>query len=424
MIELLLFLLLPVAAASGWWAARQSDQAHARSLRGRGAAGLRPDPSFFRGLNYLLDEQPNKAIDVFLKLAEVDGETVETHLALGSLYRRRGEVDRAIHIHQRLLAQSNLSREQRGYALFELGQDYMCAGLFDRAEAMFHELVAMDLHQQRALKRLLEIYQQEKEWARCLEVAEQLGSITGDPTPTESAQYHCELAEEAIRDGQEQRASSHLASAQAVDANCVRATMLQARIARKRGDAPEAARLYLRVAEQGPQFLPEILPDLLDACRGAGRDDRLSELERLYRDYPSSGLACTLADALRDAEGEKAAIAFLVDYISARADLAGLERLLLLQGAGRADDTQTRAVHRAVLGVVAHLRARQPDHQCAHCGFVARRLHWQCPSCKRWGSIEPVQPESIDPGPDSAGDVPSDAPGDSPGESRAERRLA
>jgi len=399
-IELLVFFLLPVAAASGWWAARRSDRAHGRRHPGppaaAGGAGPRSGaPSFFRGLNYLLDEQPNKAIDVFLELAEADGETVETHLALGSLYRRRGEVDRAIHIHQRLVAQSNLSREHRGYALFELGQDYMCAGLFDRAESMFHELVAMSLHQRRALRRLLEIYQQEKEWARCLEVAERLGAITGDPAPTESAQYHCELAEEALKEGHEETAAAHLARAQAGDANCVRATMLQARIARNRGDAPEAVRLYRRVAEQGPQFLPEILPELLDTYRFQGQDDSLSELERLYRDFPSSGLACTLADALRDAAGSSAAIAFLVDHVSARADLAAVERLLLFYGAGAGGDDETQAVCRAVRAVVEHLRARQPDHQCAHCGFVSRKLHWQCPSCKHWGSIEPVQPEPI-----------------------------
>lgn len=387
MIEWALF-LLPVAAASGWWVARRQDASH-------GTAGSTSDPAFFRGLNYLLDEQPDKAIDIFVKLAEVDGETAETHLALGSLFRRRGEVDRAIRIHQNLVSRPNLSREQRGYALLELGQDYMRAGLFDRAESMFGELVELQLHHKRALECLREIYQQEKDWARCLEVAEQLQSVTGEPVRTESAHYHCELAEEALKQGKRKVAAAHLRRAQTVDPHCVRATLLQGGMAMSHDDFKAATVLYLRVAEQGPQFLPEILPELLDAYRRSGGDDERGVLERLYRDCPSPALVLMLADAIQGVEGDGAAIGLLVDYVSGHADLASLERLLELYAPKLGTDTQTQATYRATLAVVEHLRARRPDHQCEHCGFVARRLHWQCPSCKHWGSIKPVQPEPI-----------------------------
>jgi lipopolysaccharide biosynthesis regulator YciM len=384
-----LLLLLPLAAASGWWAARRSD-----SRRGS-SSGAASDPSFFRGLNYLLDEQPDKAIDIFVKLAEVDGETAETHLALGSLFRRRGEVDRAIRIHQNLVSRPNLSKEQRGYALFELGQDYMSAGLFDRAESLFGELVEMKLQRRRALQGLREIYQQEKDWRRCLEVAEQLKLLTGESVRTETAHYHCELAEEVLKQGGREEAIAHLGRAQRVDPNCVRATMLEARMAMDRGDSQAALALYRRVAQQGPQFLPEILPDLSDAYRRGGRGDRLTELKRLYRDFPSPLLVLILADAIQDEEGQAAAIAFLVGYVSRHADLAGLERLLELYAPKLEGDAETQVTCRAALAVLEHLRLRQPDHQCDHCGFVARRLHWQCPSCKHWGSIKPVQPELI-----------------------------
>jgi len=383
-----LLLLLPLAAASGWWAAKRSD---AR----RGASAPTSDATFFRGLNYLLDEQPDKAIDVFLKLAEVDGETAETHLALGSLFRRRGEVDRAIRIHQNLVSRANLGKEQRGYALFELGQDYMRAGLFDRAERMFGELIEMTLHRKRALEALREIYQQEKDWGRCLEVAEQLQSITGEPLRTETAHYHCELAEEALKKGNAEATVAHLSRAHEADTHCVRATMLQARMAMSRNNVEGAVELYNRVAKQGPQFLPEILPDLLKAYRQCGRKDQLGELEHLYRDCRSPALALSLADAIQGEQGREAAIAFLVQHVSSNADLAALERLLQIWSPILPHGAQTRAVYDAILVVVEHLCARQPDHQCEHCGFVARRLHWQCPSCKRWGTIKPVQPESI-----------------------------
>ena len=271
----------------------------------------------------------------------------------------------------------------------------MRAGLFDRAESMFGELVEMKLHRQRALERLREIYQQEKDWTRCLEVAKQLQSLTGEPIDAESAQYHCELAEEALRQGNEQEAVTHLHSAHTVDPHCVRATMLQAQMAISRGDFGAAAVLYQRVVQQGPQFLPEILPGLLDAYRRSGRDDELSELERLYRESPNPALVTALAEAIQEDEGDDAAISFLVEYVSGYADLAGLERLLGLYAPKLADDAQTKAVFGAALAVVGHLCARQPDYQCERCGFVARRLHWQCPSCKHWGSIKPVQPEPI-----------------------------
>lgn len=381
-------LLLPVAAVSGWWAAK-------RGSGGRSTSGSTSDPAFFRGLNYLLDEQPDKAIDIFVKLAEVNAETAEIHLALGSLFRCRGEVDRAIRVHQNLVSRLNLSKEERGFALFELGQDYMRAGLFDRAERMFRELVEMKLHRKRALEGLREIYQQEKDWARCLEVTEQLRLLTGGAVSTESAQYHCELAEESLKAGNEQQAVTHLSRAQAMDPDCIRATMLQARMAMSWGDSHAATVLYYRIARQGSQFPPEFLSELVDTYRRSGLEDALSELKRLYRVCPSPALAITLTDVILEREGDEAAIDFLVKHITGQADLASLECLLELYAPKLVGDAQIRTAFEATLTVIGRLRSCQPDHQCEHCGFVARQLHWQCPSCKRWGSIKSIQPEPI-----------------------------
>jgi lipopolysaccharide biosynthesis regulator YciM len=383
----LLFLLLPVAAASGWLVARRGG---APRLAGAGR-----DPAFFRGLNYLLDEQPDKAIDVFLKLAEVDPETVETHLALGSLFRRRGEVDRAIRIHQNLVARPNLGKEHRAYAVFELGQDYMRAGLFDRAESLFGELVEQRLHRTRALVGLREIYQQEKDWRRCLDVAQQLQSVTGESMSTEIAQYHCELAEEALKAGDAEAARESLHGAQAADATCVRATMLRAHMEMAGGDATRAAVLYRQVGEQGPEYLSEILSELREAYRRSGRTDLLDDLRRFYREHPNAPVMRALADVIEQEGGEEAAVGFLTDHLATHADLAGLERLLELQCRRLQGEDQVCATQRAALAVIRQLHARQPAYQCEYCGFAARHLHWQCPSCKQWGSIKPVQAEAI-----------------------------
>ncbi len=405
----LLFLLLPVAAASGWWVARRAVPPARRS-------GSPSAPEFFRGINYLLDEQPDKAIDVFLKLAEVDGETVETHLALGSLFRRRGEADRAIRIHQNLVARNTLSTEQRGYALYELGQDYMRAGLLDRAEVLFRELAEIGLQPERALRGLLDIYQQERDWRQCLEIAERLKPFSERPLDTEIAQYHCELAEEARRRGDAAEVRRDLERALEVDPQCVRASIIAGQVALEAGDGSAALALFLEAADRGARYVPEVLPDLirtLDVLRaarsdtlpdrirevrgeGPGRTDVVEVLERLLAREPSGPLVLALSDEQLRAGGADLSARTLTDYLERHVDPAALERLLDLESRERAlgggePARRAEVVHR----VVRYLAARQSPYQCDHCGFSARSLHWQCPSCKRWGTVHPVQPERI-----------------------------
>lgn len=388
MIELL-FLLLPVAAASGWWLARREVRA---KLDGTRAA----HPDFLRGLNYLLGEQPDKAIDLFLKLADVDSDTLETHLALGSLFRRRGEVDRAIRIHQNLVARKNLTPERRGFALFELGQDYMRAGLLDRAEELFLELVELGLHRQRALESLLDIYQQERDWVRCLEVVERLQPPSGPSLAVAVAQYHCELAEEARRKGDPPAAQRHLLAAQAADPACVRAAMLEGFAALESGQAERAVELFQRVAERGAAYIPEVLPALIEAMRCLGRQhDVLALLEGLAARQASPPLMLSLADAVAETRGEAAALDLLTQHLAHHADLSALERLLQLQSQAAGTTEADRQRARVATAVVRHLLARQPVYQCEQCGFQARSLHWQCPSCRSWGTVTPLHPEPI-----------------------------
>src|SRR5713101_7419737 len=186
----LLWLLLPLAAGSGWLVARFDQKRH---------AAARDLPSaYFKGLNFLLNEQPDKAIEIFIQVLEVNSETVETHLALGNLFRRRGEVERAIRIHQNLIARPTLDREQRTYALLELAQDYFKAGLFDRAENLFLELAEIRAHSEQALRLLLSIYQQEKEWDKAIQTGRRLARVAGKSMDGVIAQYYCEQAEQAV----------------------------------------------------------------------------------------------------------------------------------------------------------------------------------------------------------------------------------
>ncbi|MCK5360007.1 MAG: lipopolysaccharide assembly protein LapB, partial [Gammaproteobacteria bacterium] len=157
-----LLLLLPLAAISGWIASRQDERIRSRKC------GADIPSDYFKGLNLLLNEQPDKAIEVFIKVLEVDSETVETHLMLGNLFRRRGEIERATRIHQNLIARPKLDRYQCSQALFELAQDYLKAGLLDRAENLLLEYAEVEKDPEPALRQLLYVYQQEKEWDQAI----------------------------------------------------------------------------------------------------------------------------------------------------------------------------------------------------------------------------------------------------------------
>ena len=382
MIELL-WLLLPLAAASGWWAARRSS-----ARKEATSTGYSPD--YFRGLNYLLNEQPDKAIDVFVKMIEVDSETVETHLALGNLFRRRGEVDRAIRIHQNLIARPTLDRDQRALAPLELGQDYMRAGLFDRAESLFKELTEMKLHERQAYGNLRTIYQQEKDWEACLSVAKKLERLTGDPLRTERAHYYCELAEEARETKRFGDAKDLLRKAHSIDNNCVRATILQGRLAEESGDCGAAIRIYRQVEEQDADYLSEVLPSLVSCFKREGdRSELAGYLGQLVEKRSGTTAMLALAEIIEADEGSGAALEFVTRFLQRHPNLEGLDRLIGLN-LKRAGDESTETL-KILQHVVSTLLERRAPYHCERCGFSSKTLYWQCPSCKSWSSIKQAQ---------------------------------
>ncbi len=381
MMELLL-LLLPLAAASGWLAAKRSERSRERNLHAQG-------PAYFKGLNYLLNEQPDKAIDVFIQMLEVDSDTVETHLALGNLFRRRGEVERAIRIHQNLIARPALSRDHRAQALLELGQDYLRAGLLDRAENLFEELAESSLYQQQALRNLLVIYEREKEWEKCLQVSDRLESLTGEQLLKERAHYHCELAEKARGIKDFALASKHLKKAQALDRACVRASILLGEMEQDAGDHRAAIRAFQRVAQQDPAYMSEILSALVNSYKQLDRGSELREyLEQVYKRNQGYSEALAMTEIIREREGDEAAVSFLTGHLQEHPNLEGLERLLKLPLKG--DMGAATEILNMLRELMKKLLEEQHAYQCLSCGFSAKAMHWQCPSCHTWSSIKPA----------------------------------
>jgi len=345
--------------------------------------------NYFRGLNFLLNEQPDKAIEVFLQIAEVDNRTVETHLALGSLFRRRGEADRAIRLHQNLIARPNLTADQKSVALLELGEDYMRAGLLDRAEILFTDLISVDAYAAPALRQLISIYQQERDWFRAIEHARRLEKISGDNQGRLIAHYLSELASTACEKNDAVAAESLVREAIQHDRDAVRPRLIEGRLAMQREDWRAAATAYEKALENDVDFVPEALPQLILCLEKLQDTARIrSFLEGLSERYPGVSPVLALARRIEEDDGVAAATEFLSRRLRQRPSVRGLAALVelqiqLSQGEAREQLLGLRELFRQLI-------ADQAVYRCNHCGFGARSHFWQCPGCKNWGSVKPV----------------------------------
>jgi lipopolysaccharide biosynthesis regulator YciM len=382
MIELLLLLLLPVAVYFGWWIARTLEK------RSSSKSQQLFSNQYFQGLNYLLNEQPDKAIQVFLELAEVNKDTVETHMALGSLFRRRGEVDRAIRFHQNIIAKPGLEPEQRTQALLELGEDYMRAGLLDRAERLFAELIETGTHTPSALRSLLDIYQQEKDWEKALEQAQQLEQVSGEHMGDVMAQYCCEMADTRLAAGDTEGARRQLRNARRHDPGCIRARFILARISAQDNDDQRALDLFEEIAELDPDYIPELLDDYIEAAARTGQSERSRQkLVEWAEGYKGISLILKLTEYLAEEQGGAAAGQFLVETLASKPSVRGLDHLIDLKSHGHLDAESSDDILKAV---TARLMSRQPEYRCHHCGFGGHTHHWQCPSCRKWGTTKKI----------------------------------
>ena len=376
------FLLLPLAALSGWVIGRRGGERHSDSQVSKLST------TYFRGLNYLLNEQPDKAIELFLHIVELDKETFETQVALGHLFRRRGEVDRAIRLHQALVERRDLSDAQKVQALLALGEDYMRSGLLDRAETVFSDLAKIDQRAPQALKHLIGIYQAERDWAKAIENATRFEAATGEPMGKLIGQFECELAERERASGDTHAARASIARAYAADSTSVRAGMLEGRIEVDAGNDAAAIRAFERAARHDPDYLPEILPQLLPCYERVGDSPGarafLSEMSEHYRGI-SPVLALT--QLVEAEEGVGAARAYLAQQLKDRPSVRGEAALIDLTLAEQADSAATL---QDLKHITDQLLVRNPSYRCSRCGFGARSHHWQCPSCKEWGTIKPL----------------------------------
>jgi lipopolysaccharide assembly protein B len=385
-----LWWLLPIPAlffALGWIAAR-IDIKHL--LHESRALPL----SYFRGLNFLLNEQPDKAIESFIEVVKVDPQTIDLHFALGSLFRRQGETERAIRMHQNLLDRPTLPADKRTMAMYELAQDFHRAGLLDRAEDLFRRLDGSPFEHS-ALSHLISIYETEKDWPKAIAAMQRMELLAKQPYFREIAQYHCELAQAALLRGDAATATSEIEQALSTHRGCVRANLVRGDLARQLEDWRGAIEAWQRIESQNPAFLALAADRFAEAFRRLGDVQTGMRLLANYQaQYPSLDLLNALFTLMLEHEGATAAGALIKDELARNPTLIGLERLLEAQLLASPPDR--RHDLELVKGLVAQHIKRLGLYKCDNCGFRARQYYWRCPGCQKWETYSPKRTETPD----------------------------
>ena len=377
-------LALPLFFALGWMAARIDIKqlvSESRTL----------PISYFRGLNFLLNEQPDKAIEAFIEVVKVDPQTVELHFALGSLFRRRGELERAIRMHQNLVERTDLQDDQKLAALFELAQDYLKAGLLDRAEELFLKLDGTT-HAELSLRFLLEIYQQEKDWQKAIGIGERLESVTGHSQQKEIANFYCELASGEMMHSRPQAARPHLDAALRHHRMCVRANVLLGDLEASLGNADAAVDAWKRIETQNPAYLALVAERIYSVYERQGRADAGLNLLRAYLEkYPSLDALNVVFQGTLEQHGAEPAYRLVRDELRRMPTLLGLDKLLEAQLLEAPLDR--RRDLELIRGLVNQHTQGLAMYKCDNCGFRARQYYWHCPACASWETYSPRRTE-------------------------------
>lgn len=377
-------LLVPLFFGLGWAAARLDIRQVVHESRAL-------PRSYFQGLNFLLNEQPDKAIDSFLEVAKVDSQTVELHFALGNLFRRRGETERAIRMHQNLIDRPDLEEGVRLHAFSELGQDFLKAGLLDRAEEIFNRLVGTSFEDE-AKRNLLEIYQVEKDWQKAIDLARELPEVASQQ---QVAEFFCELAAGEIMRSRPDSARAFLESAMQQNRKCVRASLLQGDLLLQEENPEGAIAAWQRVEQQDPAYLALVAQRLLETYRKLERRDEGIALLRGYLEhYPSLDLLDVVYQSVLESAGNEAAYRLVRDELQRNPTLLGLEKLMgarlpLVEPEVRTDIDLAKSI-------IAGYTQRLSRYRCNNCGFRARQFYWRCPACGGWETYPPRRSEEFD----------------------------
>ncbi len=387
--DLMLLPVLVIAIGIGWWLGHQERQRERSQPRVPAAErGIDYAP----GLAYLLRDKSHDEVESFVRSLAVSTHTIDTHLALGSVFRRRGESDKAIQIHQNVLESPELKDPWPARVKVELALDYQAAGILGRAEDLLQEVYdnAPAAEQDEALQQLLVIYQQESDWEHAILTATRLLKRGHADVAPVMAHFYCEIAVEALAAGNQARVRQKLRQARAADPHCARAYLLGAELESREENYPAAVDELELLLEMAPDFVSESIGKLVHCCNEGGMEERLvATLRRCVEDRPTVSAVLALADILRKEGDDKLVVHFIAGQLKRRPSIRGLRQLIELQlGSAHASARESLEI---LLGLTDQLLEQKPAYRCQHCGFSGHELHWRCPGCKEWGRVRPIQ---------------------------------
>lgn len=374
-------LALPLFFALGWIAARVDIKQLLSETTSLPAA-------YFRGLNFLISDQQDKAIEAFSEAVKANAESLELHFALGSLFRRSGEIDRAINLHLSLLQRQELAPAQKMAVRAELAQDYLKAGLFDRAEEIFVTLTN-ERYQQAALRALLEIYTREREWQQSIKIATELERISGVPFRQEIAQYYCELAVKSVIEQDNHSARQQLEMALDANKDCVRANIMLGDMEAAEGNHKVALSVWKRIEFQEPRYLALIAPKMLNSYKALKKiSDGIQLLHGYFEKYKLHSLFNVLFDVTLNEQGSEVAEHMALQDLQRKPSLQTLEHLFKARSLNQPANAEVHTILQTVRSSIGNRSA----YCCEQCGFRAKHFHWQCPACNAWESL-PSEPD-------------------------------
>ncbi|GAA0790565.1 lipopolysaccharide assembly protein LapB [Marinobacterium sediminicola] len=386
--DYLLIVPLFLAVGAGWWLGR------IQSLNRQEAEPANNlNKEYFIGLDHLINENTDEAIESFIRALEINSDTIPAHLTLAKLFRRKGEVDRAVGIHQKLLARPDLQESDFLRIQMALARDYDALGLLDRSENLLRDIIlrAADAGARRKAQLLLiKLYEKEREWQQALDMARELHGSDLVEVQHELAHYCCERAEVVLRQGDIAAAEQYLRQALSYDRACCRASLIRAKMQIAQSNWRQAIKSLKQVLEQDSQYVSETIAPLAECYRALGAEPEFETyLRRCLQQAPSATVIMALAEMIWQQKDVYAAGKFLTEELKKRPSIRGFNRLIDMHiDYGSQSARQSLSVLR---GLTGQLELSKPIYQCGQCGFSGRTLHWQCPSCKQWGTIGPIQ---------------------------------
>lgn len=380
-----LFLLLPVAAWYGWVMGRNS----VRQAQRKQSSILAKH--YYRGLNFLLSDEPDKAVDTLIKMIDLDSDTVETHIAMGKFFRHRGELDRAIRVHQNLVSKEEISASLRENALFELGRDYILAGFLERAENAFLQLLNSEKHFVKAQSQLFNIYQSTKDWQKAIDLAENMISAGGnnDELCVRVAHFYCEQGALELKSSDYESAEKYLAKAIEMDDKAVRPWLMLGQLSIQQQEYEQAIDYLQQIPVRDVAWLSEAIPLISECSEQLADDKKLTVLLEKYWQVCATAYLAKVKQLAKNGETGKAA-EVLLEQLKQRPTMKGFKTLMGLYIDLQDHEQSTNSLVLLKELVEEQIKQR-PKYRCHSCGFSGSKIHWLCPSCKKWGAIKPIK---------------------------------